>query len=279
MYKVLTDIHTHSNYSFDSETPLAEMLDTAYQKGIVYYGVAEHFDYDLCFSLQNKEFSQIDAEEYFHGARHLQEDYEGAMHVLVGCEFGYSEDARITALYQQAVEKYRPDFIVNSVHTLDGADYYFQQLFYTKDEKGNRVLRERLEVFREYLRQIRRSLDVPYPYDIVGHIGYAARYAPYEEKGMPLVQLTAELDDVLSTIIKKGKILEVNSSSKELCVPCLEIVKRYFELGGRAISFASDAHAPNRIADKREEIVAELKKIGFTHVTVPFKGEYVKVEI
>ena len=62
-------------------------------------------------------------------------------------------------------------------------------------------------------------------------------------------------------------------------MPCLEIVKRYFELGGRAISFASDAHAPNRIADKREEIVAELKKIGFTHVTVPFKGEYVQVEI
>lgn len=279
MYKVLTDIHTHSNYSFDSNTTLADMLETAYQKGIVYYGVSEHFDYDIYFLPPRKDQPQIDEGEYFHSARHLQEDYEGAMHVLVGCEFGYSDDARVMEMYEKTIEKYCPDFIVNSVHTLGGADYYFQALFYTKDEKGNRVLRERLEVFREYLLQIRRSLDVPYHYDIVGHIGYSARYAPYEEKAMPLEQLTAEIDDILSTIIKKGKILEVNSSSKDLCVPCLEIVKRYFELGGRAISFGSDAHTTDRIADKRAEIVAELKKIGFTHVTIPFKGEYVRVEI
>ena len=55
--------------------------------------------------------------------------------------------------------------------------------------------------------------------------------------------------------------------------------QRYYDLGGRKVSYGSDAHFTSRILDKREEICAALKKIGFTYITVPFKGEHIKVEI
>ena len=279
MQKGLTDIHNHSFYSFDSETPLADMLSAAYEKGVVFYGVAEHFDFDEYFlpEWQDKEF--IDLDGYFHGARHLQEDYEGAMHVLVGAEFGYSNAENAKRAYYEIVQKYRPDFIVNSLHTLDGVDYFSRLPFYATDEQGNCVLKDRVEVFREYFAYIRRSLDAPYPYDIVGHIGYAARYSPYEEKGMPLKEVANELDDILLTIIQKGKILEVNSSTDELCMPPMSVLKRYFELGGRMVSFGSDAHDTGRILYKRDKVVKMLKEVGFTYLTVPYKGEYIKVEI
>ena len=280
MQKGLTDIHTHSYYSFDSETPLAEMLESAYQKGVVFYGVAEHFDCDQYFLPQWQSKRKINPEKYFHEARHLQEDYEGAMHVLIGAEFGYSDAENTKQAYQTIVEKYRPDFVVNSLHTLNGVNEYSDgSSFYKVDEDGQKILRDRLEVFREYFAFIRRSLDVPYHYDIVAHIGYATRYSPYAEKGLPLKELSSELDDILTTIIQKGKILEVNSSINELCMPSTAVLKRYFDLGGRQISFASDAHDPSRIMKKREEVVAELKKIGFTYLTVPYKGEYIQVEI
>ena len=43
---MLTDIHTHSAFSADGETALAEMLARARSLGVAYYGVSEHFDYD-----------------------------------------------------------------------------------------------------------------------------------------------------------------------------------------------------------------------------------------
>ena len=52
-----------------------------------------------------------------------------------------------------------------------------------------------------------------------------------------------EIDEILQVIIQKDKILEVNSSTKGmgLSVTSEEILQRYYQLGGRKISFASDA--------------------------------------
>ena len=212
-----------------------------------------------------------DVEESFHRARHLQEDYEGVMNVAVGAEFGYSEKEEVQGMYASTYEKYRPDFVINSVHGGEGLD--FARYVFTESKE---------EIYRMYLRLIRKSLDVPYHYDIVGHIGYIARYVPFEDRSFSLEEFGEEIDDILKTIIAKDKILELNSSTKnlpQLCLPDLSIVQRYYDLGGRKVSYGSDAHFTSRILDKREEICAALKKIGFTYITVPFKGEHIKVEI
>ena len=278
MQKFITDVHTHSKYSMDGKSELSEMLQSALEKGIAFYGVSEHFDYDVFFFRGGP--LGTDAEEYFHGARHLQEDYEGCMNVLIGAEMGYSPDNRVQAFYQGLQEKYHPDFVVNSVHALNGNDYYHLSPFYMVNGKGERAWREKKEVYREYLKLVRDSLDVPYSYDIVGHFGYVTRYAPYEDKEMKYADYTEEIDDILTTIIQKGKILELNTSrSNGIFLPSREFLERYFALGGRLISYASDAHIATSVANGREEAVALLKEIGFTHITVPCKGEYVRVEL
>ena len=276
MKKFLTDMHTHSfPASHDAANTLPQMLAKAQSLGVDFYGLSEHFDYDYDVSLLSeadyKRTRNGDEEEYFHTARHLQEDYEGVMNVAVGAEFGFSEDEKVQGMYAATYEKYRPDFVINSVHSLHGRDLCRHE--YTKDK---------IEVYRTYLRLIRASLDVPYPYDIVGHIGYIARYVPYENRDINLSEFGVEIDDILKTIIAKDKILEVNSSVKNLpwlSLPDTPILKRYYELGGRKISFGSDSHFVERILDGREKIMTALKEIGFTYLTVPFKGEHIKVEI
>ena len=166
-------------------------------------------------------------------------------------------------------QKYRPDFIINSVHGGDGLDFAFQN--FTEDKKA---------VYGAYLALVRKSLDVPYPYDIVGHLGYIARYVPFEDRSF--AGFEKEIDDILTVIIQKDKILEVNTATKGLenkTLPSADILKRYFELGGRKVSFGSDAHNTDRIAEKREQTVTLLKTIGFTYITIPFKGEHIKVEL
>ena len=44
-------------------------------------------------------------EEYFHTARHLQEDYAGVLNVLVGLEYGYDDDTRAHKAYLEVTEK------------------------------------------------------------------------------------------------------------------------------------------------------------------------------
>lgn len=276
MEKWITDMHTHTTFSHDGKDSMENMLQAAQEKGVAFFGVSEHFDYDYDLSLlteaETRAVQDFDPDEYFHHGRHCQEDYEGVMNVCIGAEFGYSEKPEVQARYQATCEKYRPDFVINSVHGDCGQDFYFFKEFPPKKE----------DAYKRYLQLIRQSLDVAYPYDIVGHIGYIARYVPYADKSFSLAEFGAELDDIFKTIIAKDKILEVNTANKNLpnpTLPALELVERYYALGGRKISVGSDAHLKERVADKWEETSAALKKIGFEYVTVPFRGEHIKVRI
>ena len=276
MQKFLTDVHTHSTFSFDGIDELSKMLKTAHEKGVAFYGVAEHFNYDSCEEYVKQEPQGIDEDGYFHTGRHLQEDYAGCMNVLIGAEFGFTFDENALKKYLAVYEKYRPDFVVNSIHNKDGWDYITRKPYYHADG----TVKEKKQAYAEYLQLVKASLDAPYHYDIVAHVGYCIRYALYDDVSITMAEFGAEIDEVLQGVIARDKILEVNSGYKGgLCLPTEEMLRRYFALGGRKISFASDAHNTERILEKREQIVALLKEIGFTHITVPCKGEHILVEI
>ena len=99
MKKFLTDLHTHTAYSHDGGATAAVMLATAQKQGMGFYGVTDHFDYDYDpMQMSKEEYESTRSappSEYFHGMRHLQEDYEGVMNVIVGAEFGYSEKEEV----------------------------------------------------------------------------------------------------------------------------------------------------------------------------------------
>ena len=137
-------------------------------------------------------------------------------------------------------------------------------------------------MYAEYLELILKSLDAPYPYDILGHIGYAPRYAPYEDKPLYYADHAAILDEILKKVIAKDKILEANAANfrlPEVRVLDEAVLRRYFALGGRKVSYASDAHSTDSILRERGAITAFLKEVGFTHVTVPCRGEHIKIEL
>lgn len=275
MGKMIIDLHTHTTFSHDGLDTPAEMAKAAHQKGFTFYGISDHFDYDYDDAIMTKEeFLQTrngDPDEYFHTLRHLQEDYEGAMNLFVGAEFGFAPDQKVQKKYLATYEKYRPDFVINSIHGIDGRDYCRTVITGTKEE-----------VYKTYLSLVRQSLDVPYHYDIVGHIGYVARYVSFADASFSLAEFKDELDDIFLTVIRKNKILEVNTSTRQLknrTLPAEELLKRYYELGGRKISFGSDAHFTARLGDKWDETMEMLKRIGFTHFTVPCRGEHIEVEL
>ena len=142
--------------------------------------------------------------------------------------------------------------------------------------------RSKAFAYNAYLYRVLESLDAQYPYDIVAHIGYCSRNATYPDPKLRYADFSDVLDEILRRIIRRGKILEVNTSSKTAgsdFLPDTDILYRYFELGGRAVSFGSDAHDTWRVGEKRELVCAALKKIGFTHLTLPRRGEHISLPL
>lgn len=120
--------------------------------------------------------------------------------------------------------------VINSVHCVDGYDVYFKMAFLFKTKK---------RVYRRYLETILESLDAPYKYDIVAHIGYIAHGAPYRDKLLRYKDFPNEIDAILKGIISRDKALEINFHHE--MAPQRDIIERYYELGGRKISYGSDA--------------------------------------
>lgn len=268
---ILSDLHTHSTFSTDGKSQLVDMVSAAKAQTLRYYGVSEHFDLD---DYSIKLYGVIDEKAYFSCARKLQTQYNNDMFTfLAGGEFNYVSDDGVCQQFVALSQKYRPDFVVNSVHIVDGEECFRHEYFAGKTKQY---------AYTRYLQQVLRSLDAPYRYDIVGHIGYVSRNAPYEDKSIRYTDYSTLYDEILIKIIQKNVILEVNSSSRGAgCdfLPDTDVLYRYYQLGGRKISFGSDAHFTERIADKREIVCKALKAIGFTCITVPCKGTHIEIEL
>ncbi len=275
---MICDLHTHSYFSPDGHATLEEMVRAAREQAIGYYGVSEHFDCDALspahFEAGGGPFPTTDPARYFPHARALQEkETDGTFCMLVGGEFGFCPDPAVQAHLCSIQREFAPDFVINSVHIIDGADVYFAPFFEGKTRE---------EAYERYLYRVQESLGAQYAYDIVGHIGYPSRNAPFGHREMTYEQFPRLFDAILQEIIDRGKILEVNGSTAGLHAPFLpdvSVLKRYFALGGRAVSYGSDAHGPAFLCQNRGRAVEALKEIGFTHLTVPLRGEFITVPI
>ncbi|MGB4755795.1 MAG: histidinol phosphate phosphatase, partial [Fervidobacterium sp.] len=89
------------------------------------------------------------------------------------------------------------------------------------------------------------------------------------------------ISEILKTLIKNGKSLEVNTAPISLYGepnPSIEILKIYKSLGGRNITIGSDAHELKDIGEGINEGIEMLKKVGYNYILV-FDIEWKEVKI
>ena len=73
----------------------------------------------------------------------------------------------------------------------------------------------------------------------------------------------------LKKIIALKKTIEINTNVRtagSYTLPSMEILNRYFELGGRLITLSSDAHRIEQLFYKFDDIIKDIKKIGFKNL-------------
>ena len=102
-------------------------------------------------------------------------------------------------------------------------------------------------------------------FDVLAHLTYiskppchpAPRPLPYDEH-------RSLLDEILKTLVRKEKGLELNTSGMDRCggfLPTADFFLRFHQLGGRIVTVGSDAHRCDRVGQYTHQACALLKEI------------------
>ena len=251
----LTDLHVHSSFSYDCEEATENYIRKAIERGDERIGFVQHYDYD-CFLVGDKTpLCELDA--YKNEIDRLKNVYGEKIKIFFGIEFGY--DDRAETHYAELADKYKFDYVINSVHLVGGKDCCLKECWENRSAD---------DIYKEYLEKVYKSVNANYPWQIVGHLGYPARYAPKNEREFSFENYSGELTDILKAIIANGKYLEINSSTKseKPFMPFEDILKKYTALGGKYVTFGSDAHSVARYCENAIEVEKIINKYGFTPV-------------
>ena len=226
---MIFDSHSHTSFSADSDMTAEDALKAARARGL---GIVftEHLDVDFPGEL---DFS-FDPAAYWKQYEPLRGD-NLHLGIEVGMQAGTAEASRAF------VTRAPFDLVIGSVHLLRGIDIYEKECF-----EG----REKDELYREYFRTMGEMIACHDFIDVLGHIDYIARTAPYENPELSYGAFADEIDAVLRTAVAQGVVLELNTrrlGSRRALKELAPIYARYHELGGKYVTLGSDAHGADAI--------------------------------
>lgn len=258
---IYSDYHMHTAFSTDSEAPAETMIEAAIAKGLTSVCITDHYDKDYPFyeDLGENAFL-LDLDSYFGRLQELQEKYADKITVRIGIETGLQP--HLAGFYEELTKQYPFDFVIGSVHLVDGKDPYYREQYHDIPDK---------ELYYKAFCGILENLETCRSFDVLGHIDYVVRYGQYREKDYSYEAYRDILDQILKKVLSIGKGIEINTAGLKyglpFCNPRPEIIRRYRELGGEIITVGADGHKPEHVAydfDKAGEI---LKQCGFRYYT------------
>lgn len=257
----LSDIHTHSQISFDSTAPLADMAEAAIAAGLSELCVTDHCDLlDADGKFEDHFDWSAAKEQYF---RTLPAT-EGRLTLRLGIELGsisYNPAAARRILAEGGSEV---DFVLGSIHNWIGMrDNH--DLYYTDYTDNPALCRAAMA------NALQSTWDMvttcPDCYDSLAHIIYPPRYMRRDGQNLTLDSFEEEARQIFTKIAATDHALEVNTWRGVDIDPWMPILRWYKECGGKYLTFGSDAHTPDDVAKGIREIVPLVKAAGFEYVT------------
>ncbi|SHN56455.1 histidinol-phosphatase HisJ family protein [Desulfitobacterium chlororespirans] len=253
---VLVDYHMHSLNSTDAHDGIFALCAKAVARGLQEIAITDHFEP----SAGNEEYLEYDARKYFAEISEARQHFEGKLRIKSGVELG--QPHRFAKYSLQLIEEYPYDYVLGSAHRMpDNVD--FSEVRYTP---------ENLTAYCAiYLKELKALAQWGH-YDCLGHLDLVKRYAANYRLRANLINDREQLAEILKIVIDKGKGIEVNTSglrqaSRE-CLPDLDIIRLYKELGGEIITVGSDAHWAEDVGEGIQDGLERLQKAGFKYVAV-----------
>ena len=215
--------------------------------GVVF---TEHFDYGV--TANGKEFT-FEPSAYMREYKNLRGEK-----VRLGVEVGLRKSAR--AVNENFIARADFDLIIGSIHLVDDLDIYYPEFYADKDKAT---------AYKKYFQQMAAEAAVA-DYDVLGHIDYICRAAPYDNPEIDYATFAAEIDEVLKIVVDRAKVLELNTrrfDSARAVAELIPVYKKYRELGGQFVTIGSDAHRVSAVGNHFKRALDFIHELNLTPVT------------
>ncbi len=242
------DFHMHSRVSFDGHDTGLDLAKAALAAGLKEICFTDHLDYDPLGLMGELAF---DTEAY-------NAEYDGlelpGLTIRRGMEFGMTPDNR--EQFRKDLQRRPFDFVLGSIHFVDNLDVYFAPFW-----EGKTVF----QTERRYLEATLECVECHEDFDVLAHLTYISKCPVHPApRPLPYSEHREVIDEILRTLARKGKGLEMNTSGVDRCggfLPTADIFRRFHALGGEIVTVGSDAHRCNRVGQYSVEACAALKEI------------------
>ena len=115
------------------------------------------------------------------------------------------------------------------------------------------------DAVRDYLAEAIRLVEQSDVFEVFAHIDYVTRQIERSGRRHDPADLEAEYRETLRAVQQAGRILEINTRR-----PLDEMILRWwFDEGGAAVSFGSDAHDGTRVGHGFADAAAMAEAVGF----------------
>ena len=242
------DYHMHSRVSFDGHDTGLALARTARERGLKEICFTDHLDYD---PLGQMGVLAFDTDAY-------NAEYDGlevpGLKIRRGMEFGMTVDNR--EQFRKDLQCRKFDYVLGSIHFVDDLDVYYPPYW-----EGKSIF----DAERRYLEATLECVRLHEDFDVLAHLTYIAKtHCHPAPRPVPFAEHRELIDEILRTLARKGKGLEMNSSGVDRCggfLPTADYFRRFKELGGQIITIGSDAHQSHRVGQYSREACEILKDI------------------
>lgn len=152
------------------------------------------------------------------------------------------------------------DHILGSVHCVRLGDRVIDASQLSKSPDVDPVI-----FTHAYFTETLAMIEGGQPFGTLAHLDYPKRYWPaYREQ-----DFEEQLRAILAAAASRDLVLEVNTTRGNVLCPTLAVLRWWREVGGKAVSFGSDAHDPARIAAGFEQASEMVEATGFKPAAEP----------
>ncbi len=272
----LFDQHTHSRHSFDSATAPRDNVEQALKLGLAGLAFTEHFD------THEDEWGDClyDDARFSEEIRTLQTEYGDRIRICKGLEVCYQPHKMGQILDFLSTHEF--DVVLLSVHWAKGKPVHAPEHFVGVDPE--QYVRDYLETVLQATAEV---LDLKkngsQPFNILGHLDFAKRYTARLFGREVHVGSSDLIEEILKNCLAAELVPEVNTSTLRNGMtepmPGREVIRKYRELGGTAMSLGSDAHSPQCVGSHLAQAAAMLQSEGIERIAVFIEGECCETEM
>ena len=256
------DNHVHTRWSWDTSdaSTMVRACERAVARGLPAIAFTEHLDFTT-WTPEDRATAEGLVDR--HASRHLPIDVEGYFAELEECRERFPElriwsgvetgEPHLFAASVAAHLRDSPvDRVLGSLHSLsqDGRLYGVGRLLYPDPDT----------TMRRYLAEVVDMVENSDVFEVLAHVDFPRRYWPGGSDRYAEKDYEEEYRAVFRALAGTGRALEVNTTSP---LASVDQVRWFFEEGGEAVSFGSDAHQPAGVGQHFDVAVDVVEAAGF----------------